>query len=306
MSDYLSGLAARSLPSTDVVLPRLASRFEPKPGAGLFLRAPGSRSDGLALGWEDLAELTAEPGPPASRRMASPPAARALPSLNVTSSGQPSDETSADAVSARRSPGSQAASIVALVPQAVSRLSHAAQPVEPAPQPGSAAPSQAASGAAAPASRLAEPASLASPQVGASVRPSDQPLALAEVFGLEQRIRSAVGNALAGELAQHAGQDRPTPQQVVPSAVQPAAPARVIAQPQVTIAAARPAMADAAAAGRLTAQPEPPPAPTIHVTIGRIEVRATPASTAASPSRPKPAPTMSLDDYLRQRNGGSR
>ncbi|MCO5246068.1 MAG: hypothetical protein M9927_20015 [Anaerolineae bacterium] len=68
---------------------------------------------------------------------------------------------------------------------------------------------------------------------------------------------------------------------MVPSAVQPAAPARVIAQPQVTIAAARPAMADAAAAGRLTAQPEPPPAPTIHVTIGRIEVRATPASTAS-------------------------
>jgi hypothetical protein len=70
--------------------------------------------------------------------------------------------------------------------------------------------------------------------------------------------------------------------------------------------AARPAALDAAAAGRLKAQQEPLPAPTIHVTIGRIEVRATPAPASAPPSRPKPAPTMSLDDYLRQRNGGSR
>jgi hypothetical protein len=123
---------------------------------------------------------------------------------------------------------------------------------------------------------------------------------------LDQRIRSSVGAALALELAQNAGQDRPTPPQVVASDVQPAAPARVIAQPQVAVAAAaRPAALDAAA-GKLNAQQEPPPAPTIHVTIGRIEVRATPAPSSALPSRPKPAPTMSLDDYLRQRNGGSR
>jgi hypothetical protein len=49
----------------------------------------------------------------------------------------------------------------------------------------------------------------------------------------------------------------------------------------------------------------PPPAPTIHVTIGRIEVRAT---TPAMPaSKPRPAPqTMSLDDYLRQRSRGGK
>jgi hypothetical protein len=46
------------------------------------------------------------------------------------------------------------------------------------------------------------------------------------------------------------------------------------------------------------------PAPTIHVTIGRIEVRATPPPVSAqSKSRPA-APVMSLDDYLRQRGGG--
>ena len=55
--------------------------------------------------------------------------------------------------------------------------------------------------------------------------------------------------------------------------------------------------------------PQPLPAkgdvvPTIQVTIGRVEVRATPAP--ASQSRPKTAakPAMSLEDYLRQRRSG--
>ena len=45
--------------------------------------------------------------------------------------------------------------------------------------------------------------------------------------------------------------------------------------------------------------------PTINVTIGRIEVRAAPAP--AQHSKPKTTTnTMSLDDYLRQRSGGSK
>lgn len=49
----------------------------------------------------------------------------------------------------------------------------------------------------------------------------------------------------------------------------------------------------------------PPPAPpTIHVTIGRVEVRATPQATVRPPG-PRPAgPRMSLDDYLRSRGEG--
>lgn len=46
--------------------------------------------------------------------------------------------------------------------------------------------------------------------------------------------------------------------------------------------------------------------PTIQVTIGRIEVRATQQAAGSSPARPvhASAPRLSLDDYLRQRNGG--
>lgn len=48
-----------------------------------------------------------------------------------------------------------------------------------------------------------------------------------------------------------------------------------------------------------------PARPTIHVTIGRIEVRATPALTAA-PRQPATPSAISLDEYLKMRNGGRR
>lgn len=57
-----------------------------------------------------------------------------------------------------------------------------------------------------------------------------------------------------------------------------------------------------------TPEAAPPPMPTVHVTIGRIEVRATPPpATTAQAQRQKPAPTvMSLDDYLHQQAKGGR
>jgi hypothetical protein len=51
--------------------------------------------------------------------------------------------------------------------------------------------------------------------------------------------------------------------------------------------------------------PTPLPPPTVQVTIGRIEVRATPASEPSRPqTQPVPSPVMSLDQYLHQRSKG--
>jgi hypothetical protein len=47
----------------------------------------------------------------------------------------------------------------------------------------------------------------------------------------------------------------------------------------------------------------PPTEPTIQVTIGRVEVRATPSAPVATARKPT-APVMSLDEYLRSRTGG--
>jgi len=54
-----------------------------------------------------------------------------------------------------------------------------------------------------------------------------------------------------------------------------------------------------------TQPPAPAPQPTIHVTIGRIEVR---AATPAQPNKPARAPSavLGLEEYLRQRSGGRR
>jgi len=61
---------------------------------------------------------------------------------------------------------------------------------------------------------------------------------------------------------------------------------------------------DAVARQPVDVRPEPRPMPTIQVTIGRIEIRATQTS-EKSAAKPRPAQaTMSLDDYLKQRDGG--
>jgi hypothetical protein len=46
--------------------------------------------------------------------------------------------------------------------------------------------------------------------------------------------------------------------------------------------------------------------PTVHVTIGRVEIRAVQAPAAASKRSVPPKPTLSLADYLDRRNGGRR
>jgi len=53
------------------------------------------------------------------------------------------------------------------------------------------------------------------------------------------------------------------------------------------------------------AVPRAPGPPSVEVSIGRVEVRAVFAPPEAEPAPPPAAPTVSLDDYLRARDGGS-
>jgi hypothetical protein len=57
------------------------------------------------------------------------------------------------------------------------------------------------------------------------------------------------------------------------------------------------------AAARTSPQVAPP---TVHVTIGRVDVRAVVSAPAPRPSPPAPKPPLALEDYLRQRDRGER
>jgi hypothetical protein len=74
--------------------------------------------------------------------------------------------------------------------------------------------------------------------------------------------------------------------------------ARIVVQPQVATRRPSPDSSRAVIASASSND-----APAIHVTIGRVEVR---AITAPGPPRspaPPAAPKISLDDYLKRRNG---
>jgi hypothetical protein len=72
-------------------------------------------------------------------------------------------------------------------------------------------------------------------------------------------------------------------------------PASTVLQPKITVVEPEPSPARREA-----------PAPTIQVTIGRIEVRATPAAKAPVRERPAAPSSLSLEEYLRQRSKGGR
>lgn len=85
------------------------------------------------------------------------------------------------------------------------------------------------------------------------------------------------------------------------SAAAPGMPQRVV--PQQTRLALRPVSLPPVAPAAST---KPSAAPTIQVTIGRIEVRATHPSPAAPKKAPSKPAAMSLEDYLKQRSEGRR
>lgn len=93
--------------------------------------------------------------------------------------------------------------------------------------------------------------------------------------------------------------ERHAPMQSLPTPLAPKAPAFKLPEPTVITPVIRPVLPDILPAPKTSA-----PAPTIHVTIGRVEVRATPAS-APTPSRPAKTPSvMTLDEYLLRKNTG--
>lgn len=75
---------------------------------------------------------------------------------------------------------------------------------------------------------------------------------------------------------------------------------RIAVQPEIIVHRNPPRV------GAIPVQPSGNDPPAIHVTIGRVEVRALMAPSAPPKVAPRAAPKLSLEDYLKQRNRTSR
>lgn len=296
MSDYLFNLAARTLNQTEVLRPRLLSLFEPPPKSG----GPGSsvRSsqwvDAVAMSSETAPAVPVPPWPfplAPAEPLPEPPSGTAPRLVRPAAVPAPPADPSATLGRQIRVPADQ-----------------------PATRPGPAAPG--------PDRQPSLPTSVAVPEPSAGklsgtearpwpghVRPMAPPGivpgdtgAAPPLSALERQwepsLEPAVNHGVPGESAQPAEPRLPATPHLEPSGLEPtrrSTPAAVVVRPHVAPHVEPKAPS---AAGALAT---PKSAPSIQVTIGRIEVKAT------SPQAPSPhtirsaPPAMSLDDYLRRR-----
>jgi len=270
MSDFLLRLAARSLSHISNVQPRLGSRFE-SPRA----------SQAVTVADIEVEELL-EPQAPAVPISAATPPAREPPIEPLRPLSSPAGEAS-------RQPSAEPNVVVPAAP--IANIRHVTQAPIPAP-------------AATALTRLPDPPpasnSISPPPHSRELNRDTRHLQPARRASLRTEIHElgivsqlpAADKYAAGHLP-HKSSIEPIAQQAEPKAV------AIVAQPHVSLPRAP---SSSLPAGDLA----PAPAPTVHVTIGRIEVRAV-TSPAPAPSRPasKPAVT-SLEEYLRERSGGRR
>jgi hypothetical protein len=277
VSDFLGNLAAKSLKLMPVVRPRPVSFFEP-------VRAEGALGREQALDAFSAFDQPEADGAPALpqpliRPRSADPFAVQPPPASTPDSGEGAPRPpvwAARPVQARPFPGADAG---AWPPETEARARRLAGP---------------------PSSRQPRPA--ASYAAAASQAPAQAPFEESRLAPMDAPVPPAGARESASDDARRQPASAPAKE---PIAVERRAggdmprltPASLTTPPRLTTATDI----------RPLPPGEPAPTPTIQVTIGRIEVRATPA--AAPPARKeRSAPqVMSLDDYLHQRNqGGGR
>lgn len=296
MSDFLSNLAARGRSEADVVQPRPVSLFAPSP---------------LLAGWssvergDELETTEYRPAPAATKQPASLASQMAAPIMLAASADlvQPavSSQQPSQAESAPPGPAVVPTTMPAHPQQVmhpplqppqpalpervvIERIVSASLPVLPPPPPAPQAPVLAL-----PAERMViEQVPAPASPIGAV--PKVQPTPSANPSPLIREVM--IERVIAETPSMDSLDERPV---ISAPLTRPAAPTQVLAQPSVVPAQQRQQELPA----------PPPPAQTIQVTIGRIEIRATqPASQTRSTRTTSPA--LSLEDYLKSRSGGSR
>jgi hypothetical protein len=271
MSDYLGTLAARSLGLVSVARPRLAARFEPDAHAPSHMEARGRTDDVAAATAGDVPSmskprLVVTPAPPPSAPKSDGTTAhRHGPRIdNRAQSPQANDHrAAASSVAAPRAPS------IDPPPLSFPRSPHPQERLDRAPT--------------APATVL--PTS-ASRHVAVTHGPQEPP---AQRLDPDVRRMKDLDDRLTTLERRPPRQNAPMQRE---SMIRPA--------PQVT-GDRRPT--PAAPAMRISASPIelPDSAPAVHVTIGRVDVRAIVAPAPRARTRATP-PRTSLEEYLKQRS----
>lgn len=300
MSDFLADLIDRARDSGTGLQRRRPSLFEPPvfeppvdaPGLDGRLSRPRpdrtlNEDDGVAEAWTVEAEPPSPPAVVAPRRTTlrrSPSRTARNRSPESTSAAMPDVEGSIEPAGGPRLDGGSvpSAELPAAKVTATPRAARSLQTVVE--EPGTRPPQQ-------PSAR---------PTREASVRNGVPPVARPELAPVvpstgRPAVRSDRSRQAAANEEAPARRDAKTT--VTATAVVLRPPMPVLPRPD-----ARRSERPAPAIGRET----PPASPaTIQVTIGRIEVRATPAPDSPARSSRATTPALSLEDYLRQRSGGA-
>jgi hypothetical protein len=286
MTDFLTDLLRRSRGQAGGLAPRLPSLFEPVAEAAL---QPAADEPAHPVGgWPPPTDRPApalvpldEPGRPASGAAVAPP-------LGVVAARGPADGAS------QRPPAARPEVAYQRLDELEWRLTVPAEAPPPERRADSPAPARPAGSAVAPGRPRPRPADAvtARPQARedrASPAATTAPMDAVPVVATTAPAPPGTPGAEAP------APDRPDGPPPPPDRPRPPRPGRLTAPARPDPPAAGPRRPQLPpAAGDLTA------APTVHVTIGRVEIRAVPAPPPAR--RPPAARTTSLDDYLSERN----
>jgi len=321
MSDYLGNLVTRSIGPVEGVRPRLAALFEPPRGMGGALLGADTEIEPAAAVAADapMVAAVAHAPEPARRATADPAPAQTLiaapqvepaaaisqhvahPPATPVLVASPATGAAVGRAAPPQAPSFPLAS--ALPPALIQPLEHSLHRPEPIPAP------------LVPLERSAPDNQRE--QRGATatiVREILRERLIAPIMS-ERNVPPELRSANAA--AAPAAAQRNDPRQPVVVAAAPVAPQPVSrTTPPTLIRAEPPAGLIARLPAAITVQPRvsaygepaaPPsaepvsPTPIIQVTIGRIDVRATPAPAAPAQRQRATPPVMGLDDYLRQR-----
>ncbi len=302
MSGYLSNLLARSLQPGAAIRPRRASWFEPTPGVNVAAPWPEATTEALGVPSAGTLEVSGrargQPAPSPDPVLEPPPALpisetapaevapKPVPLPSRPSRIEPARTVSvhAEPEAPRPEPGVEGASEAPPRPRDATERPGPAIPALPPD-----APSAPLSAVEPDPPGAAVPPGPIRPKGESTVEAAERPSTPVRPLGPEGALPERPPLANISSL---------TPQSVTPRFPrQPTVDAPTI-KPNVL---AVPRFQEATQAAPASSEE----APTIRVSIGRIEVRAVSPPPPPRRKTARPAPTMSLDDYLKQYRGRS-